>query len=560
MSSTQDANNALNRDAADKSLAHEIAITLVGAFTRYGNAATSFTPRLLSCAAEIWDKSGPNGKLRGLPDWMQILDDDPCIQVHPLFHKTIGYTRLVGPSTQEACLASPVPPAATLIQEALVTLSPIPSPTPSPSPSPAPAPKHNLFVPSTKRKASTPEAETSAPEGDVIVVVRTPLPKKCKMALAVWKTATPPPSVSNEESAEDTHPMRLFPTQCERCIKDNIPCTVMLGKKNGKVRKCCHNCNGKKTKCVCLSMDQQRLLQAAAAAEKKARNGMPKNNAPPMQVKYRTQLRAPVSTCATSQIRQALTAEDDADAEGDDDPEHVPAVILLAQPVQSGTSTAGPVPTPTVDNDVNVNFAPPDNPPTLPNVPEAQQDVGPNPSIAQLTALDIFKSIEALSQKFDALLKTSDDRAEAFHQQMDSRVTALDQDWSSRFAVMENRLWEVEMKTANNTMSIGHVANSVKGLRAGQPLDAPPAGHPFGPIPPAWLSLLPGTHEAIQSVDQGVSVVGKEWTTVWDLSKASGAHGPSTASASAVFPAGSPTLASGYHLSSIPSTPDKSEK
>ncbi|KAG1738084.1 uncharacterized protein EDB91DRAFT_1249380 [Suillus paluster] len=537
MSSAQDANDALDLvsdkiarlitrseklkqgDAAAKSLAHEIAITLVGAFAQYGNAATSFAPRLLSCTAEIWDNSGPNGKLRGLPDWTQISDDNPRIRVHPLFHKTVSYTH----------------PA-----EASMTLSPITSPTPTPSPPPAPAPKHNLFVPGTKFKASTPDPEPSAPEGDVIVVVHAPLPKKLKMEPAVRKTATLPPLVSDEDSAEDTHPMRLFPTQCERCIKDDVPCTVMLGKKNGEVRKCCRNCDGKKTKCVRLSAEQQRLLQAAvalkgvkaaAATEKKARNGTPKNNAPPTQ---------------------ALTAEDDADAEGDDDLEHVPAVVLPAQP--------GLVPTPTVDNDVNVDFAPPNDPPTRPNVPEARQDVGPNPSVAQPMALDIFKSIEALSQKFNALLKTSDNRAEAFHQQMDSQVTALDQDWGSRFALMENRLREVEIKTANNTMSIGHVANSVRGLRAGQPLDTPPEGHPFGPIPPAWLALPPGTHEAIQSVDQGVSVVGKEWTTIWDPSKASGAHGPGTASASTVFPAGSPTLPSGSHLSSIPSTPNKSKK
>ncbi|KAG1721906.1 uncharacterized protein EDB91DRAFT_1256311 [Suillus paluster] len=386
MSSAQDANDALDLvsdkiarlitqseklkqgDAAAKSLAHEIAITLVGAFAQYGNAVTSFAPRLLSCAVEIQDNSSLNGKLRGLPDWTQISDDDPHIRVHPLFHKTVGYTRPAGPSTQEARLASPVPPATTSTREASMTLSPITSPTPTPSPPPAPAPKHNLFVPGTKRKASTPDPEPSAPEGDVIMVVRAPLPKKLKMEPAVWKTATPPPSVSNEDSAEDTHPMRLFLTQCERCIKDDVPCTVMLGKKNGEVRKCCRNCDGKKTKCVRLFAEQQRLLWAAvalkgvkapAAAEKKAQNGTPKNNAPPTQ---------------------ALTAEDDADAEGDDDPEHVPAIMLPAQP--------GPVPTPTVDNDVNVDFAPPDDPPTRPNVPKARQDIGPNPSVAQPTALD----------------------------------------------------------------------------------------------------------------------------------------------------------------------------
>ncbi|KAG1720697.1 hypothetical protein EDB19DRAFT_1835834, partial [Suillus lakei] len=198
MSSAQDANIAFNLvrnkishlitrwaklkegDLAAKSLSCDIAVTF------HGNAATSFAPMLLSCTAEIWDKSGPNGRLKGVPDWSSVADDDPCIWGHPLFHKTVGYaypvsaqTPPAASTTAPAVAPSPCPPMpAASMPEVTPTLSQLSSPTPSPLPSPII--KHKLFVPGTNCKASTPSPQ---PKHKLEVInVPEPLPKKHKTA------------------------------------------------------------------------------------------------------------------------------------------------------------------------------------------------------------------------------------------------------------------------------------------------------------------------------------------------------------------------------------------
>ncbi|KIK31419.1 hypothetical protein CY34DRAFT_19945 [Suillus luteus UH-Slu-Lm8-n1] len=95
-------------DPAAKSLAHEIAMALATAFTQHGNATTLFSPLLLSCATELRDKSGPNGRLVTLPDWKAISEVDPRIKSHPLFPKIVGYHQATSPI---ATPAAPQPPS-----------------------------------------------------------------------------------------------------------------------------------------------------------------------------------------------------------------------------------------------------------------------------------------------------------------------------------------------------------------------------------------------------------------------------------------------------------------
>ncbi|KAG0691616.1 hypothetical protein DFH29DRAFT_884064 [Suillus ampliporus] len=264
MSSAQEANDAFNLvtdkisclitwsqkmkagDTDAKRLAHEIAVTLATAFAQHGSAATLFSPRLLSCTAKIRDNSAPNGKLKGLPDWAAISDDDVRIRDHPLFHKTVGFT--YPSSTPSSPTPAPPAPTAPSTPKVALTLSPISSRLPSP----APMVKYDLFVVGTKRKASTP---STLPDPEVIEAPQ-PLPKKCKMARAAREISLPPPAdgviyvrkrpvdagagaqpawlpetESAGSTAEEQHTVRLFPEQCEWCIKDNVSCTVILGKK-----------------------------------------------------------------------------------------------------------------------------------------------------------------------------------------------------------------------------------------------------------------------------------------------------------------------------------------
>ncbi|KAG0701029.1 hypothetical protein DFH29DRAFT_876208 [Suillus ampliporus] len=593
MSSAQEANNAFNLvtdkisrlitrsqkmkagDADAKRLAHEIAVTLATAFAQHGSAATSFSPRLLSCTAEIWDNSAPNGKLKGLPDWAAISDDDVRIRDHPLFYKTVGFA--YPSSTPSSPAPAPPAPAAPSTPEVASTLLPISSH----SASPAPMVKHDLFVAGTKCKASTPE---TLPDPEVIEAPK-PLPKKCKMARAAREFSLPPPAdgviyvrkrpvdadagagaqparLPETESAgstvEEQHTVRLFPEQCERCIKDDIPCTVILGKKLGKVRKCCRNCDVKKTKCVHLPAAWQELLRAATAlkktkaaatADKKARNPTQKNKAAPSRSKSRTRSNTPHSTRATSRIRPTSPADDeDEDAEGDDDLE------LGAQLPKDAA------PTPAVDNDINMDVPVDDHVLAVPDQPEAHEDVVLAPSLQQPTPLDILKSIEALGNKFDSLLKKSD-HAEAMHEEIDSRVTALDQQWAQRFATMEKRMQDIESQMDGNIASIGYIANALANPTTARfaSFTPPPAGpsaqgHPYGQIPGSWVLKLPGIPDAGQPSDHSVSTVGRQWTTFWDQSKGLEPAGPGDTSASAVQPSGSQIhLSASSQLSSLPS-------
>ncbi|KAG0698401.1 hypothetical protein DFH29DRAFT_878011 [Suillus ampliporus] len=292
---------------------------------------TFFMPRLLSCAAEIWDNSAPNSKLKGLLDWAVILDDNFYIQDHPLFHKTVGYTYLMSiPSLRDLQL------------------------------------------------------------------------RKCNL--------------------------------CTYFLNNELLWAAIALKKT----------------------------KATAAANKKAWNLTQKKKLPPVVTQ---------STQSTFHIHYASPANnenDNEDAEGDDNLELVHEDIIL------------------------------------------------NTSLQQLMPLDILKSIEALSNKFDSLLKKSD-RAEALYQEINSQVTALDQQWAKKFSTMEKRMWEIKLQYNGNLTSIGYIANTLANPATTKfmSFNPPPTGlsiqgHPYGQIPRSWVLKLLSVLDTGQSLDQTISTVGKQ--------------------------------------------------
>ncbi|KAG1831095.1 hypothetical protein EV424DRAFT_1343219 [Suillus variegatus] len=150
MSSSAEANTALNLvtqtiqcfitrfnklqvgDPAAKTLTHDIAITL-HSLNR--------------------DKSGPDRKLKSLPDWSTISDDDHRIKSHPLFLKTVNY-RPLNPS-----LMPPTRPTSLLIEQTREDSAPT---LPSPAIDPA-VKKYDLVVLGNKHKAPEPEIDTPSP-------------------------------------------------------------------------------------------------------------------------------------------------------------------------------------------------------------------------------------------------------------------------------------------------------------------------------------------------------------------------------------------------------------
>ncbi|KAG2353898.1 hypothetical protein BDR07DRAFT_1382725 [Suillus spraguei] len=595
MSSAEHANSALNlvadkivrltsraqqlkeSDPSGMRVAHEIAVTLATAFTQHGKDATSLSPILLSCAAEIRDKSGPDFKLKALPDWTTVSNEDPRIRNHPLHHKTIGY-------------------------------QPPPSPPPATASSlPTPPVKHNLFVRGSrgvdkKRRASTPEqTHAPPPEAKRQKVAKTPAAspppeKRLVLGRAPPKSRSRAPSrrpkskefVSDDEDddvptkdiivvkrkaivgtsgsvepgiAGSSKPLQPAASSgedsvtCERCIKDEIPCAVILSKKSGEVRKCCRNCDEKKTKCIRPDAERADLLRRIVAA-KKAKAEKSTKGSSPRRAKSKSRPKASAKTRSISRKPSRPSFEEsERDAEGEDDPDTVTTMVAI-KPVDDSTKAITPSgdaaatehsderkehvkdpPTdaPVVDNDVNMDVVPE----TL-NGPEVVQKDVIIPTVAQPTALDIFRSIETLDQKFDAMLKTSGNRAEILHQEMTTLVNSLDDYWAKKFAAMEERLQVVEMRTAGSTVSIGHMANAANIFhQTGRPSASNPpptassSGNQFGQISGPRSSQIPDTP---LPEGQTLSDMGKELATVWDNSRAPPAGSSDNASASAAGP------------------------
>ncbi|KAG1787889.1 uncharacterized protein HD556DRAFT_1448394 [Suillus plorans] len=595
MSSSEHANEALNLvadkiqriikkseklpmgDSGSKAFAHEIAITLSTAFAQHGHAATSVPPTLLSCAAELRDKSAPNGKLKGLLDWATISDQDTCIRGHPLFNKTIRYTRPVPPASPPPVAAPiythPAAQASNSTHSAVASaLFPIEAPAPPP-PNLVVKP-FNLLVPGNKRKAPTSELDDENDEQPAPPPAKNQVSKsgrevgprdrsrprkkvKSKKIISDDEDDEVLPTnviyVKNKKQTENTVPVVvpsagakpgidttkkpeslscIFGDQCERCIKYDVACVVAAAKKAGEFRKCCCTCDEKKTKCVRLDPTTAELLRAqivskkakaAAAAEKKSRLAAGRQGkGSSSRAQSRTRLKGATgerATHTTSRVCRASpdpiiasNTEDSADEDAEGDYDTQPEILVPKAPADADAGPAAGAPAATVDNDVDMTVTPDIVPADIaaPAVPMAEQP----------TLTDVIRTIEALRTRFEGMVTRSSDHAEALHEDMVGRMTTLDGEWTRRFATMEAKIRDVELKNSSNMASIGHMANAMslfhhtrRPTSFNPPIGPSTQGHPFGQIPGSWFPNAP------DQVDQSVSAAGKEYTTAWDLSQ-----------------------------------------
>ncbi|KAG1893515.1 uncharacterized protein F5891DRAFT_985859 [Suillus fuscotomentosus] len=149
--------------------------------------AMSFSPQLLSCAAVIQQYS-KGGTFECVPDWTSVSDNDPRIQSHPRFDKTVGYcspseievstsfepvnlpvSAVLSPTdtlTPQSTVLAVLPTASIADGDPITSPDTPPRPT-SPPPKPADATssadtsappatpfKHNLFVAGTQKKSA----------------------------------------------------------------------------------------------------------------------------------------------------------------------------------------------------------------------------------------------------------------------------------------------------------------------------------------------------------------------------------------------------------------------
>ena len=148
------------------------------------------------------------------------------------------------------------------------------------------------------------------------------------------------------DSGPQQSTLRLFPSPCERCIRDDAPCETSLDKKTlVDVCKTCLRCSVKKSKCVHPSAERVEELRAAVALKKsKASAAVTKRTTratkPPAKAPApappRSRATARPDTRAASKKRAASppAPSSDEDAEGDEDPEVEKVAIEVERPEQ----------------------------------------------------------------------------------------------------------------------------------------------------------------------------------------------------------------------------------
>ncbi|KAG2743341.1 hypothetical protein P692DRAFT_20878742 [Suillus brevipes Sb2] len=520
---------------------------------------------------------GANGRLAALPDWNTISDCDPRIKSHPLFPKTVGYAQpnSAMPPPAVPRPQSPMTPTPTTPTPAPAPAPALPTPAPAPAPAlPTPAPAvtwvpGKLFVRgNAKRSAPMPddndndivEVEEPAPKKQRTRSSRATsraCPKRAKSAAIVIddvedppadqvvfvknktnagpREKPPAPEVVNDDAPEVSSTavgddsegtVRLFGIQCEWCIKDDIPCAVILGKKLGEVRKCCRNCDEKKTKCVRPMPEQAEVLRATVALKKsKAANRK-------TQAVRRTQSRA-----RSTRARPPSPALSDQDAEGEDDTGEEQLLIAPAaqQVVDVDVPEIVPASSDHVDNDVDVNIV--DEPPLptslahtlrditadlpIPVSPaHALREVTPVPPAPQPSNVDILQTINTMRQEFAGMWQASSDHAEGVRREVNSRIDDVEDRLTARIMAMEKKMRMVDLDTAQNAVQIGHMANALRiitqpvGISAIGPVAGTSTqGHPFGDIPTSWLGRPTAVEGDLHLPDGTLSHVGKQYTT-----------------------------------------------
>ncbi|KAG1787533.1 uncharacterized protein HD556DRAFT_1312719 [Suillus plorans] len=254
--------------------AHDIARQVSTALQQHSRACSVISPFLLSVAAEVWATMN-----QGLvSQWNCVRDDDPRMESHPFFKKTVGYEQLVPePAEARGQVVSPIP----TVPLKQMSIPPIDS-------LPHAGHAHNLVVPGTmpdkgkrsdrstrRSREDSPDAESGRKKQKSSSVCRKPssptprtrtgsqqrpripessgaapptskgMTKNMKQPDAEPKIGRPRPHGKGKEKAVDiAEPVRgrqqlksnaeEYTSPCERCIGES--CLVVVGRKGQAIK------------------------------------------------------------------------------------------------------------------------------------------------------------------------------------------------------------------------------------------------------------------------------------------------------------------------------------
>ncbi|KAG1762679.1 hypothetical protein EV702DRAFT_1052293 [Suillus placidus] len=331
----------------------------------------------------------------------------------------------------------------------------------------------------------------------------------------------------------------LFNRQCDRCIKDDVPYTVLLGKKQGEVCSSCKQCNGKKTKEEDPGAPEEDAIDHCIVPKFRPTAGLGMHATRSVSRKCC----APISpeTCdddnnnnnAEGEADLEITAASQEDKAADQTPANNEGGVEIEEPAAETPKDLDASTGPIIDNNINMDFAIDDLVADLQPSPKAATDdlvIEPQPSPeairdellsippAQPTPLDIFQSIEALGNKFDSSFRTSVNCVEA----VETWVNSMEEKLAMKFAAIDEKIRVMDLMTINNTISLSHMANKMSvftwtgNTTAFNPPAAMSVSNPYGQMPSSWL---PRVTDAGQVGDSSISNISRQLTTAWDESQ-----------------------------------------
>ncbi|KAG1868412.1 hypothetical protein F4604DRAFT_1927275 [Suillus subluteus] len=543
-------------DPVTLTLSDEIARQVAKDLKLHGGSTTSFSPRLLSCAATVRQCSKA-GAFVSLPNWNAVVDNDPHINTptvpqdcglsffHSLCQRRTRTHHVVICCTGESAISDtdthkydPGKPLISDIQSTVTAAEVQEPPAPLPPSIASVTVRHNIFVarnikmeakatmpPPTKTKKRKAEADNSEPVPPP--VSRKALSVKACNAVApadmsasdfvdergFWDAETRPTGWGDDCNIATAveHSVRYHPQKCDKCIKLDVPCIVLPNKKFRCIRLACSECDEMKITCAIDSAGIRQRLQA------KAKEAVIKPRANPLPKCSRTRApksgevaKTPLTSAPPKTTKPATHSYSHAEKK----------VVLDNSPIE-----ARQLPMDLMPDHMNVQA--PSNMQSFGSfdLPEVQP---PAPVNMAATVPDVLHGIHELGRKFDLL--ATNDRMDA----LDARVDSVEQRISLRLMVLEERFATSDAHMGSASPFIGNLSRSLQADRNDRPahsLRASGTTHALQhcPEPPiaSWLTRNPASDR-----HPGVSTMGREHTNVRGQSVVMGMQGDTGTSTS----------------------------
>ncbi|KAG0692663.1 hypothetical protein DFH29DRAFT_882187 [Suillus ampliporus] len=496
------------RAAVDQ--AHDIARLVSNALQQHGRNASVILPFLLSAAAKV--RATMNEGLK--PQWNRVRDDDPRMESHPFFPKTVGYVQASKPAPAAAPQVAPAPAAEVMLVPPINSLplsgnqntdkGKLPDrgkrrPREDSLGAELRRKKCKVSKPLSKAIVSNTDDEDRQPGGAIIVqkpskiaepALAAPpkskgIPKGIKKKDAEDPIGHPPAKGKGKQKAEEVaEPVRghqlaeandeTYNPPCGRCVDE--PCHVLISRR-GQVMKSCQKCHTMKVRCerpVPVDSDAPPMARQASMPRPRSK-AAPASKSKVSSRTTRATSRARPPTPTPEPEQEAVKETDEADIEPNATAEQhtdveteVPAEEEMAVDEPRAIASADDFP---ADHWAELHSDGILTPPAT-TVPLPPASLPP-------TVSTIHERVLALTAQVAAM--------QLANQNVLARVDAMEQDFNTRISSMHAELSSMQLDVGATVTLVDGLVCLVEKLRQDHIVPNPsfPAP-PMLPRPPQW--------------------------------------------------------------------------